>query len=811
MACNVQIPVDDIAEEVKQLLNLDQYVKQDNGTATNLTLKGGVVLDTKSAEDLCRQLAECINTGKVVSLERDGDTISLALSNGETFTVNLSDYVTTSELSEALQDVVASTNGTATNLTLKGGVTLDSATKKALCAALSDCFEDNYVSEFRLDGSNLEMTLANGGKKTVDLSAFNTPDKHVTDFAVDDAQAHIVLTLSSGEKYRISKEELAAFLKSELQGLDGKSAYDLWLEAGNTGSEQDFLDSLKGAKGDRGATGPKGADGARGPEGSQGATGPTGPAGPAGPTGPQGPAGPRGPAGPQGPAGSGGAGSVGPKGEPGKSAYQIWLDNGNQGSEQDFLNSLKGTKGPKGDRGEAGPAGSGSDLDLSNLPTTTWKDGTSVLVRQDGALKHMVPQEALFQEIGVGMSADKLADFTGKEFDVVVTVTNSGRNPNTETDLVITKPSNSGYTMSDFRPAAPGATIERIDDLNYKIKDLQPGGTGTVRFKVRTNDVGTYQFGASINPNTLLDMKSNNNTASITLSARASTARQDEVGRDCPVITASYKGQTVPVILSPGVYVNEVFSKYNHAGVKGSLKGVVIDIPQATTVVLRSHTDYNNNQDGTELLIDDTNVYAAGTFGLSSQLRNPLDEAVHDTNLISGRDYTFSDGKLTITKDTGVGHVVIYARGAGANCMWQSILLSPYHKLKSSLILQTTHTAAVKTSVVESEGSPDQKHINKLVPLGDLKTTGRFYRKWVKSVSELPTVQDFLTLDLTPGQATTFTVTASGTGVNNYFAGASSAGNIQVRGEGNVLHVTLLDTVNSADALQVKNVKFRVV
>ena len=31
-----------------------------------------------------------------------------------------------------------------------------------------------------------------------------------------------------------------------VKGIDGKSAYEIWLEQGNTGTEQDFLDSLKG-------------------------------------------------------------------------------------------------------------------------------------------------------------------------------------------------------------------------------------------------------------------------------------------------------------------------------------------------------------------------------------------------------------------------------------------------------------------------------------------------------------------------------------------------------------------------------------
>jgi len=94
------------------------------------------------------------------------------------------------------------------------------------------------------------------------------------------------------------------------QGDPGESAYQIWLDAGNQGTEEDFLASLKGPKGDTGATGADGATGA--------------------------------------------TGAPGPQGDPGKSAYQIWLDEGNSGTEEEFLESLKG---PKGDTGEQGPPG----------------------------------------------------------------------------------------------------------------------------------------------------------------------------------------------------------------------------------------------------------------------------------------------------------------------------------------------------------------------------------------------------------------------------------------------------------------------
>lgn len=56
-------------------------------------------------------------------------------------------------------------------------------------------------------------------------------------------------------------------------GADGKSAYQIWLDAGNTGDEATFISSLKGAKGDTGATGAKGDKGDTGATGSAGAKG----------------------------------------------------------------------------------------------------------------------------------------------------------------------------------------------------------------------------------------------------------------------------------------------------------------------------------------------------------------------------------------------------------------------------------------------------------------------------------------------------------------------------------------------------------
>lgn len=86
----------------------------------------------------------------------------------------------------------------------------------------------------------------------------------------------------------------------------GQSAYEIAVENGYVGTEEQWLASLKGAKGDTGSQGPEG------PQGETGPAGPTGPQGETGATGPQGPKGDTGETGPQGPKGD--TGATGPAG-----------------------------------------------------------------------------------------------------------------------------------------------------------------------------------------------------------------------------------------------------------------------------------------------------------------------------------------------------------------------------------------------------------------------------------------------------------------------------------------------------------------
>jgi hypothetical protein len=149
-------------------------------------------------------------------------------------------------------------------------------------------------------------------------------------------------------------------------GQDGLSAYQIWLNLGNTGTEADFLASLTGPQGDPGVQGPIGATGPQGPQGDPGVQGPIGATGPQGPQGDPGVQGPIGATGPQGPQGDPGVqgpiGATGPQGPQGDPGVQGPIgETGPQGPQGDpgvqGPIGATGPQGPQGDPGVQGPIG----------------------------------------------------------------------------------------------------------------------------------------------------------------------------------------------------------------------------------------------------------------------------------------------------------------------------------------------------------------------------------------------------------------------------------------------------------------------
>lgn len=180
-------------------------------------------------------------------------------------------------------------------------------------------------------------------------------------------------------------------------GSPGPSAYEVAVENGFSGTETEWLDSLKngppGPVGPPGQDGKDGADGAPGPQGPQGIQGvkgdkgdkgDIGPAGPAGKDGAPGAKGDPGSIGPPGPQGATGAtGAVGPKGDPGEKGEKG--DPGDKGDKGDpgpqGLQGVPGEAGPQGLRGDKGDPGKTPFIGENG---NWWIDGTDLNVPATG-------------------------------------------------------------------------------------------------------------------------------------------------------------------------------------------------------------------------------------------------------------------------------------------------------------------------------------------------------------------------------------------------------------------------------------------
>ena len=96
---------------------------------------------------------------------------------------------------------------------------------------------------------------------------------------------------------------------------------------------------------------------------------------------------------------------------------------------------------------------------IAQLPQEQWEKGTSILANKNGKCVRLVPNENFFQEIGVGIAANKVSAYTNEEFEVVVTVSNTGVGKNTLTDWVIIKPVGGVYDVKDVRVTSNGVDL----------------------------------------------------------------------------------------------------------------------------------------------------------------------------------------------------------------------------------------------------------------------------------------------------------------------------------------------------------------
>nr|DAX19136.1 MAG TPA: hypothetical protein [Caudoviricetes sp.] len=332
-------------------------------------------------------------------------------------------------------------------------------------------------------------------------------------------------------------------------------------------------------------------------------------------------------------------------------------------------------KGPDGKYGAIAKGG----LDcaaIDALPEKPWKKGTVLLAKQDGECVRLAAFDSIFQEIGVGITADKTNSFTNEEYKVVVTVSNTGEGKNELTNLNIVGPANTeDYEIKDVTFTKSEADeVEQVNNLTYNIRGLKKGGTVKVKYTVVPKVLGNYQFTAAVNPNSALDKDLGNNNATLILNARTKSDPTYVPSVDCPLITATELDSNVVLqqLKSAGksdiggvqrtVYTIDQLGASNIFSRRNTLKGLRIRLDGASTVVGYSIVDcrgqaaiVNGNTTASNLVSGDDGCRIVGD---------------HDFPKRGAGGYTFQDGILEITAD--VLSFAFSCRPVGNNCKWQS-------------------------------------------------------------------------------------------------------------------------------------------
>lgn len=357
---------------------------------------------------------------------------------------------------------------------------------------------------------------------------------------------------------------------------------------------------------------------------------------------------------------------------------------------------------------------------IAQLPQEQWEKGTSILANKNGKCVRLVPSENFFQEIGVGIAANKVSAYTDEEFEVVVTVSNTGVGKNTLTDWIITKPIGGIYDVKDVSVTSNGVDrVETVSEFNYKLHGLSSGGTAIARFKVVPKSTGTFQFSSTVTPNSALDQDAKNNTATIVLSATTKADPNYVPSVDCPLIIATELDSNTQLTQLrteiAGVRQYARISLDNYSNIfanRETLKGLKIKLENASTVIgystaYASQTSYITSSGR---ITSSSTLYGDTNLSFSNGLNSLAD------GIKSGTDgFTFENGVVTITAD--VEAFAISCRPQGNNCKWQhymfSTALAPISKVITTSNVTGGSVSMVDIYEYEENTSTDySSHIN---------------------------------------------------------------------------------------------------
>lgn len=341
---------------------------------------------------------------------------------------------------------------------------------------------------------------------------------------------------------------------------------------------------------------------------------------------------------------------------------------------------------------------------IDALPERPWKKGTVLLAKQDGECVRLAAFDSIFQEVGVGITADKTNSFTNEEYKVVVTVSNTGEGKNELTNLNIVGPANTeDYEIKDVTFTKSEAdAVEQVDNLTYNIRGLKKGGTVKVKYTVVPKVLGNYQFTAAVNPNSALDKDLGNNNATLILNARTKSDPTYVPSVDCPLITATDVTTGKQLVQLSSVdfagkrrapWVGRYLNFSNALSDRTTLKGTTIKFSAECTVIARyfnmTPQRFDNSQNPSNVIIGSDGVVYQGTWLDTLTPEDARNTGNSVPMSVDSRDeiksYTPLDASLSTTDnksftiDSDARAIFIAVRPRGENCRWQLFSLVAKH------------------------------------------------------------------------------------------------------------------------------------
>lgn len=444
---------------------------------------------------------------------------------------------------------------------------------------------------------------------------------------------------------------------------------------------------------------------------------------------------------------------------------------------------------------------------IDALPEKPWKKGTTLLAKQDGECIRLAAFDSIFQEVGVGITADKTNSFTNEEYKVVVTVSNTGEGKNELTNLNIVGPANTeDYEIKDVTFTKSEADeVEQVNNLTYNIRGLKKGGTVKVKYTVVPKVLGNYQFTAAVNPNSTLDKDLGNNNATLILNARSKEDPTYVPSVDCPLITATeLDHNTVLQQLSPTGTVSHdgrqrsfvqvtANDRTNIFSQRRTLKGLRIRLDGVSTVVgykNRYSDGYNSVPVG----------YGATVSSLLRGDNQPYFFFDADAEKSGTDGYTFNNGVLEITED--LQFFAFSCRPQGNNCRWQlyaifSTVLNIHKEINATNVTGATVT---KTAIFQNAAktSENDKTKSLVVPPSDKGLLRTDYVINAVSVDHPAVSSDKLIVTMRAGTAASLSYTST----DNYAV-------TQIRGKTTITEnsITVAADAKATDSVNTKYIQ----